>query len=87
MAAAGAELVAVDEKHLCCGSAGTYSILQPKIASELTQRKIRQLEKSSPDVIVTANVGCQLELQSNAEVPVMHWVELLANQKAELKYR
>ncbi len=78
---AGAELVEVEEKHLCCGSAGTYSILQPKIASELIGRKVRNLEKNSPDVIVTANVGCQLELQLNANIPVMHWVELFASHK------
>ncbi|MBV1878384.1 MAG: glycolate oxidase subunit GlcF [Pseudomonadales bacterium] len=76
---AGADLVATGEKHLCCGSAGTYSILQPSIANELTKRKVSQLTFDNPDVIVTANIGCQLQLAANAEKPVQHWVEFLAD--------
>ena len=78
MRRAGANLVETGEKHLCCGSAGAYSILQPDIANKLTRRKIDQLERNKPDIIVTANVGCQLQLQTYANVPVMHWVEFLA---------
>jgi glycolate oxidase iron-sulfur subunit len=80
MMKAGADLIDVEDKHLCCGSAGTYSILHPDIAGELTGRKVDQLEKNSPDVIVTANVGCQLQLQSRSKTKVMHWVELLASR-------
>ena len=76
--AAGATLVEVGDKHICCGSAGSYSILQPGIADELTSRKIRQLERAEPDYILTANIGCQLQLNASADIPVMHWVEFLA---------
>ena len=75
---AGASLVEVEEKHLCCGSAGTYSVMQPAIANQLTERKIKHLQANKPDVIVTANVGCQMQLAAEAGVPVMHWVEFLA---------
>ena len=77
--AAGAELIETGEKHLCCGSAGTYSILQPEIANGLTTRKVDQLEKNTPDIIVTGNVGCQLQLQNHASTQVVHWVEFLAD--------
>ena len=76
---AGAILVEVGDKHLCCGSAGTYSILQPQIANDLTTRKVTQLTKNRPEVILTANIGCQLQLQSHTAVPVQHWVEFLAD--------
>jgi glycolate oxidase iron-sulfur subunit len=68
------------EGHLCCGSAGTYSILQPELSQQLKARKLNVLGKGKPDVIVTANVGCQLQLKEGANVPVMHWLELLAEQ-------
>ncbi|MCZ6502635.1 MAG: glycolate oxidase subunit GlcF [Gammaproteobacteria bacterium] len=68
------------ESHLCCGSAGTYSILQPDLSTQLLKGKLSALQENSPDVIVTANIGCQLHLQSGANVPVMHWVELLHQQ-------
>jgi glycolate oxidase iron-sulfur subunit len=77
LADAGFELTAVAEKHLCCGSAGTYSILQPKIASQLKSRKLGNLQAGSPEMIVTANIGCLTHLQSGTETPVKHWVELL----------
>ncbi|MFZ0106219.1 MAG: heterodisulfide reductase-related iron-sulfur binding cluster, partial [Thiobacillus sp.] len=77
LADAGFELTAVAEKHLCCGSAGTYSILQPKIASQLKARKLGNLQAGSPEMIVTANIGCLTHLQSGTETPVKHWVELL----------
>ena len=68
------------EGHLCCGSAGTYSVLQPELSQQLKARKLNVLGEGKPDVIVTANVGCQLHLKEGANVPVMHWLELLAEQ-------
>ena len=74
---AGFELAAVAEKHLCCGSAGTYSILQPEIAGALKTRKLGHLQAGAPEMIVTANIGCLTHLQSGTSIPVRHWVELL----------
>jgi glycolate oxidase iron-sulfur subunit len=65
------------EAHLCCGSAGTYSVLQPDIAYQLRDRKLGNLQDMSPDVIVSANIGCITHLQSGTATPVRHWVELL----------
>jgi glycolate oxidase iron-sulfur subunit len=65
------------EAHLCCGSAGTYSVLQPKLAYELRDRKLGNLQEMAPEVIVSANVGCITHLQSGTATPVRHWVELL----------
>ncbi|MBC7610088.1 MAG: glycolate oxidase subunit GlcF [Polaromonas sp.] len=65
------------EAHLCCGSAGTYSVLQPKIAYELRDRKLGNLSEMKPDVIVSANIGCITHLQSGTATPVRHWVEVL----------
>ncbi|MBK5207050.1 MAG: glycolate oxidase subunit GlcF [Polaromonas sp.] len=69
--------VASCEAHLCCGSAGTYSVLQPKIAYELRDRKLANLAEMAPEVIVSANIGCITHLQSGTQTPVRHWVELL----------
>ncbi|MFO7541376.1 MAG: glycolate oxidase subunit GlcF [Thiobacillus sp.] len=77
LAQAGFELTAVAEKHLCCGSAGTYSILQPEIASALKTRKLNHLQAGQPEMIATANIGCLAHLQSGSPIPVRHWVELL----------
>jgi len=77
LAQAGFELTPVAEKHLCCGSAGTYSILQPEIAGALKTRKLGNLQAGAPELIVTANIGCLTHLQSASSVPVRHWVELL----------
>lgn len=74
---AGYELTHVRNRHLCCGSAGTYSILQPTMANELRANKLESLTAGQPDLIVTANIGCQLHLDSAAGVPVRHWIELL----------
>ncbi|MCX2980312.1 glycolate oxidase subunit GlcF [Halieaceae bacterium IMCC14734] len=68
----------VRDSHLCCGSAGTYSLLQPKMAKELRQRKLLNLESSDPEQIVTANIGCQVHLAGGTNTPVVHWIELLA---------
>ncbi len=77
LADAGFELTQVAEKHLCCGSAGTYSILQPDIANQLKTRKLGHLQAGQPELIVTANIGCLTHLQSGSSIPVKHWVELL----------
>ncbi len=75
--ALGWQLVAFDETHLCCGSAGTYSLLQKTMAETLRDRKLQNIEAEQPDVIVTANIGCLLHLQSGTATPVRHWIELL----------
>ncbi len=75
--ASGRQLVAFDESHLCCGSAGTYSILQKHMAEQLRDRKLSNIEESQPEVIATANIGCLLHLQSGTDIPVKHWIELL----------
>ena len=74
----GVPLVTSAEKHLCCGSAGTYSLFQPEISRRLLARKLAALSIGAPEQIVTANVGCQLHLASRSDVPVRHWIELLA---------
>ena len=74
---AGYELLPVDDAHLCCGSAGTYSLLQPGIAAELRGRKLRALQAQAPDAIATANIGCLSHLQGGTARPVRHWIELL----------
>ena len=65
------------DKHLCCGSAGTYSILQPEMSKRLLDNKLEALNVGKPQRIVTSNVGCQLHLETRSEVPVEHWIELL----------
>tara|TARA_B100000678_G_scaffold194169_1_gene162595 strand:+ start:140 stop:1357 length:1218 start_codon:yes stop_codon:yes gene_type:complete len=78
LAQAGYKLTHVSNSHLCCGSAGSYSILQPEMAGELRQNKLTSLAAGNPDMIATANIGCQLHLEAKAGMPVRHWVELLA---------
>ncbi|MEE4109927.1 MAG: glycolate oxidase subunit GlcF [Halieaceae bacterium] len=73
----GFELCPVTDGHLCCGSAGTYSILQRGMSQRLRERKVRALAAATPDLIVTANVGCQLHLQEASTIPVRHWLEVL----------
>jgi glycolate oxidase iron-sulfur subunit len=75
--ASGMQLVSFQESHLCCGSAGTYSILQKTMAEQLRDRKVHHIESAQPDVIVTANIGCLLHLQSGTHIPVKHWIEML----------
>lgn len=78
LTALGFELpTAIAQGHLCCGSAGTYSVLQPELANELRDRKVTHLLASEPQCIVSANVGCIQHLQSGTSVPVRHWVEVL----------
>jgi len=69
--------VASCEAHLCCGSAGTYSVLNPEIAFQLRDRKLANLGEMTPEVIVSANIGCITHLQSGTATPVRHWVEVL----------
>jgi glycolate oxidase iron-sulfur subunit len=77
LAAAGYTVLPVAEEHLCCGSAGTYNILQPALANDLRDRKVANLEATSPDVIATGNVGCEVHISGATEIPVVHTVELL----------
>mgnify|MGYP003385273953 CR=1 FL=1 len=69
--------VSNNESHLCCGSAGTYSVLNPKLAYQLRDRKLGNLNEMQPELIVSANIGCIAHLQSGTATPVKHWVELL----------
>ena len=75
----GFELVAVQDAHLCCGSAGTYSILQAGLSQRLLRDKLEKLQRHEPNLIATANIGCLAHLRSAANVPVVHWIELLAD--------
>jgi len=73
----GYTLTPVPEKHLCCGSAGTYSLTQPELAQQLRERKLTALESGQPDCIATANIGCQTHLAGGTNIPVRHWIELI----------
>ncbi|RZA32538.1 MAG: glycolate oxidase subunit GlcF, partial [Lysobacteraceae bacterium] len=75
--AAGVDVNLCADSHLCCGSAGTYSVLHPEIAHELRDRKLANLQATQPDEIVSANIGCMSHLQSGTETPVTHWIELI----------
>jgi glycolate oxidase iron-sulfur subunit len=75
LASLGAQLVAFEETHLCCGSAGTYSVLQPKLAGQLRDRKLDRIKAGSPEVILSSNIGCIQHLQGGTDIPVMHWIE------------
>jgi glycolate oxidase iron-sulfur subunit len=75
--AAGVDVVLCRDSHLCCGSAGTYSVLHPQIAHELRDAKLASLAATGAGKIVSANVGCQSHLQSGTATPVTHWIELL----------
>ncbi len=73
----GYTICRVRDAHLCCGSAGTYSMLQPELSGQLRLNKQKALTGDTPDVIVTANIGCQLHLAQGSPVPVKHWIELI----------
>ncbi|HEX7952356.1 MAG TPA: glycolate oxidase subunit GlcF [Burkholderiales bacterium] len=75
--AAGFELTMVPDSHLCCGSAGTYSILEPELSQRLLKNKVAALESDAPAVVATANIGCLTHIQSGATVKVKHWINLL----------
>ncbi|KEO60948.1 glycolate oxidase subunit GlcF [Thioclava indica] len=74
---AGFEVVEPTDSHLCCGSAGTYNLLQPEISDELKRRKVATLEAKSPQVIAAGNIGCMVQIGGGTDVPVVHTVELL----------
>jgi glycolate dehydrogenase iron-sulfur subunit len=74
---AGYSLTHVPDSHLCCGSAGTYSILQPELSARLLSAKVSALAQGGPTVIATANIGCQAHIRSATSLPVQHWIELL----------
>ncbi|MCX7644903.1 MAG: glycolate oxidase subunit GlcF [Rhodobacteraceae bacterium] len=74
---AGFEVVEPADAHLCCGSAGTYNLMQPEISAELRARKVRTLEAKAPDLIAAGNIGCMIQIGSGTGVPVVHTVELL----------
>jgi len=65
------------EAHLCCGSAGTYNLLQPAIARELQKRKVTRLEATRPEVIAAGNIGCMMQIGAATGIPVVHTAELL----------
>jgi len=75
--ARGHRLTQVQNPHLCCGSAGTYSILQPTLSKRLRDNKLAALQANKPEIIATANIGCLMELRTASDVPVVHWIELL----------
>ncbi|MBZ8133506.1 glycolate oxidase subunit GlcF [Afifella sp. IM 167] len=74
---AGFEVLGVPEGHLCCGSAGTYNLLQPAIAGRLRDRKVANIESVEPEVIATGNIGCIMQIRSGTKIPILHTVELL----------
>jgi glycolate oxidase iron-sulfur subunit len=73
----GYELLPFKESHLCCGSAGSYSLLEKSMSTTLKLRKLGHLLTPHPSLIATANIGCQVHLQSGTQVPVIHWVKLM----------
>jgi glycolate oxidase iron-sulfur subunit len=75
--AAGVDVVHCADSHLCCGSAGTYSVLEPGLSYQLRDNKLNNLQATKPDMIVSANIGCLTHLQSGTETPVKHWIELI----------
>jgi glycolate dehydrogenase iron-sulfur subunit len=82
LTAAGFALTPVTDAHRCCGSAGTYSILQPQLAGELLRSKVAALESGAPQLIATANIGCLTHIRGATALPVRHWIELLAARLA-----
>jgi glycolate oxidase iron-sulfur subunit len=74
---AGFTVVEIPEGHLCCGSAGSYNILQPAIAADLRDRKVANIRSVRPDVVATGNIGCLTQLAAGMDIPIAHTVELL----------
>ncbi len=75
--ACGVDVKLCADSHLCCGSAGTYSVTQPELSYKLRDNKLRNLQATEPEMIVSANIGCLTHLQSGTETPVRHWIELI----------
>ncbi|MEO8007383.1 MAG: heterodisulfide reductase-related iron-sulfur binding cluster, partial [Betaproteobacteria bacterium] len=82
LTSAGFELTMVPDSHLCCGSAGTYSILQPVLSQRLLKNKVSALESDNPALLATANIGCLTHIQSGTSLPVRHWVNILDERLA-----
>ena len=80
--AVGVDVSLCADSHICCGSAGTYSVLQPELAFKLRDNKLANLQATKADEIVSANIGCLTHLQSGTEMPVRHWIELVDNALA-----
>ena len=80
--AAGVTVVEPRDAHLCCGSAGTYSLTQPALSRQLRDNKLNALESGKPDAIVTANIGCQTHLDGAGRTPVRHWIEIVEEAMA-----
>jgi glycolate oxidase iron-sulfur subunit len=74
---AGFTVVEPADSHLCCGSAGTYNLMQPEISKQLKDRKVQTLEARNPDIIAAGNIGCMMQIGSATQVPIVHTVELL----------
>ncbi len=79
----GVRLTIPRDPHLCCGSAGTYSILEPEISERLRRDKLHKLGSSGPDMILTANIGCQMHLQQASAIPVRHWISLFEEEAGQ----
>jgi glycolate oxidase iron-sulfur subunit len=77
LAQAGFVVLESPEEHMCCGAAGTYNLLQPEIAAQLGDRKARRLSGTAPDIVVSGNMGCMMQLAPRLDVPIVHMVELL----------
>lgn len=77
LASLGVDVKLCADSHLCCGSAGTYSVLQPELAYRLRDDKLAKLQATQPERIVSANIGCLTHLQSGTDTPVEHWIELV----------
>jgi glycolate oxidase iron-sulfur subunit len=75
--AVGVDVTLCTDSHLCCGSAGTYSVLQPDLSYQLRDNKLKNLQATQSEMIVSANIGCLTHLQSGTESPVRHWIELI----------
>jgi len=73
----GFNVVEPADSHLCCGSAGTYNLMQPEISAQLKTRKVETLEAVSPDIIAAGNIGCMMQIGSATAVPIVHTVELI----------
>jgi glycolate oxidase iron-sulfur subunit len=82
--ATGFELTYVPDAHLCCGSAGTYSILQPELSQQLLKNKVAALESGDPERIATANVGCLMHIRSGTPLAIAHWVEMLDEKLGDM---
>jgi glycolate oxidase iron-sulfur subunit len=71
------EILEIPDGHLCCGSAGTYNILQPKIAKQLLKDKVKNIESLKPQIISTGNIGCITQISNGTNIPIVHTIEIL----------